>query len=44
MGILKYAQEKLNKYFENEFNKNQYIKFLRQIKPEEYFFHNLVHC
>ena len=38
MDILKYDHEKLNIYFENEFNKIKYIKFLRQIKPEEYFF------
>ena len=37
MDILKYNLEKLNKYFENEFNKIEYQKYLRQIKTEEYF-------
>ena len=38
MDILGYNQQKLSKFFEKEFNKIRYQKYLRQIKPEEYFF------
>ena len=35
--ILKIKAEKLNQKFKNEFQYIQYHKYIRQIKPEEYF-------